>query len=604
MRWQCSLFSLAFIAYLGVILLSEELFQLDDAPREPSGSFASLRARPGAELFKGRYELHTNGTTGEQISFSGKARMTIGWQRTSILAVQVLSVAVTLVGAEDHLPDLEKSLGMGSRGVAGSGEIAAGRDVELTLRGVELMAAGQAAATGFAGGSALLAALHFRQQWPAGPAALAAARADRAAADAAAAADQAAAAVAQEFFGGRSVSACRLDAAIRPSSATSPRAPGNDVTTDSGAGDAREPLAAIAGGQQQASGIPDTFARAEHLQADMFSPDCGFSLHLATELFDVELFARKVTHYSLWANALTIIQIRCVIAQMRYTDEGTSAAKLSMASIAVQALMDAYDSFLHLSLTASSQYMVNSFALISMFKFILFALLEVRYVLTIWRCRHRDLFSRGWDEVRSHLQKVYSYFYGALVGGLLIIFNAFDHLNLIVLLFQAHWVPQILYDARQGSRAPLQLQFLVVMAVTRCLSLMYLWGCPSGIFSGDIYPALPGAPGPRLCMAIVLLQVLQLGIMVSQQVFGPRWFIPWLCLPNVYNYRRLGVGATTFEVDDCVICMGEMGDSDAAAQQNPVITPCDHRFHKPCLERWMDIKMECPTCRAELPPMC
>jgi hypothetical protein len=32
------------------------------------------------------------------------------------------------------------------------------------------------------------------------------------------------------------------------------------------------------------------------------------------------------------------------------------------------------------------------------------------------------------------------------------------------------------------------------------------------------------------------------------------------------------------------------------------VTPCDHFFHSGCLQRWMDIKMECPTCRRPLPP--
>jgi len=30
-------------------------------------------------------------------------------------------------------------------------------------------------------------------------------------------------------------------------------------------------------------------------------------------------------------------------------------------------------------------------------------------------------------------------------------------------------------------------------------------------------------------------------------------------------------------------------------------TPCNHKFHIPCLVEWMSIKMACPTCRAQLP---
>lgn len=30
-------------------------------------------------------------------------------------------------------------------------------------------------------------------------------------------------------------------------------------------------------------------------------------------------------------------------------------------------------------------------------------------------------------------------------------------------------------------------------------------------------------------------------------------------------------------------------------------TPCNHKFHKDCLKRWMLMKLECPACRAILP---
>ncbi len=30
-------------------------------------------------------------------------------------------------------------------------------------------------------------------------------------------------------------------------------------------------------------------------------------------------------------------------------------------------------------------------------------------------------------------------------------------------------------------------------------------------------------------------------------------------------------------------------------------TPCDHEFHIDCLISWMRLKMDCPTCRRELP---
>ena len=30
-------------------------------------------------------------------------------------------------------------------------------------------------------------------------------------------------------------------------------------------------------------------------------------------------------------------------------------------------------------------------------------------------------------------------------------------------------------------------------------------------------------------------------------------------------------------------------------------TPCGHCYHIPCLKKWMDIRLECPTCRQRIP---
>lgn len=331
---------------------------------------------------------------------------------------------------------------------------------------------------------------------------------------------------------------------------------------------------------------------------EITSVDCGFSVHLDLEAIDVQHIGQKVVHYAVWVNMLTIIQIQCFLSQMRHTDEGPSAARLSIVGIACQALMDAYDSFLHLSLSASTQYMFNTFAVISLFKFVLFALLEVRYLLVIWRQRHQDVLREGWDAVRRELAKVYSRFYGALVLGLIVIYNCLDDLNLIAVVFQAYWVPQILYDVWQGSKNSLHPRFLAGISITRALAPLYLWGCPSGVFSGDLYPRLAGSPSPKLCATVVILQVAQLAMMASQRILGPRWFVPRVCLPCVYDYHRRK--AETLPDTDCLICMDELSVEDGL---HKVITPCDHRFHSVCLQKWMDVKMECPTCRAALPPM-
>lgn len=32
-----------------------------------------------------------------------------------------------------------------------------------------------------------------------------------------------------------------------------------------------------------------------------------------------------------------------------------------------------------------------------------------------------------------------------------------------------------------------------------------------------------------------------------------------------------------------------------------MMTPCNHSYHSVCLKKWMDIRLECPTCRQAIP---
>lgn len=340
----------------------------------------------------------------------------------------------------------------------------------------------------------------------------------------------------------------------------------------------------------------------ESASGEVSSPECGVSLHLTATEIGVKKIGRKVVHYSIWANLLVIIQIRCFLTQLRHTEDGPSVGKVSIVGVGIQALMDAYDSFLHLCLGLSAQYMFNTFAVVSLFKFMLFSLFEMRYLLAVWRSRRREAFERGWEAVRRELTMLYSRFYGILALGLMLIYNCLSFLPLIALGFQLYWVPQIVHDIRHGTRNALHPGFIIGISITRGLLPMYLWGCPVGIFSGDLYPRLPSAPSFGFCVAVVLLQLVQIGIMAAQRVLGPRWFVPWICLPHVYNYYRVvtaDMAAHFGQSVDCVICMAEVGLQDPTH----VITPCDHRFHRACLDKWMDVKMECPTCRAVLPPL-
>ena len=51
---------------------------------------------------------------------------------------------------------------------------------------------------------------------------------------------------------------------------------------------------------------------------------------------------------------------------------------------------------------------------------------------------------------------------------------------------------------------------------------------------------------------------------------------------------------------ECVICYNSIRIED---KRNYMLAPCGHIFHRTCLEQWMEVKMECPICRMELPSL-
>ncbi len=61
-----------------------------------------------------------------------------------------------------------------------------------------------------------------------------------------------------------------------------------------------------------------------------------------------------------------------------------------------------------------------------------------------------------------------------------------------------------------------------------------------------------------------------------------------------------GGGAAGGLSTECVICMYPVPLQPSSER---LITPCCHFFHEPCLVRWAEVKLECPTCRSRLPPL-
>jgi len=334
------------------------------------------------------------------------------------------------------------------------------------------------------------------------------------------------------------------------------------------------------------------------LTGQVIAADCGFVVSFRVDPIDRMRLSHKLVRYTLWAIVLTLLEVRCFHRQTRHTEDLPSIAKVSAIGMAMQAMIDAYSAFVHFFLGLSSGELFNIIAVVALLKFVQFSLLEARYLLQIWRSRRQDEYMMTPEletSLRWQIMWFYSGFYAVLVGGMLLVRHRLSCVPFIVVMAQFYWLPQILLDVWQGTKHSLSPVFYIGTSIWRTLGVLYIFGCPQGIFAKDLYP-IPGAPSFAVCAIVVFIQAAQVGIMFSQEKYGARWFIPWLCMPWAHNYKYKG---GLEDGTECVICMSEIDTEDG----RHAVTPCAHRFHFDCLQQWLDVKMECPTCRATLPPI-
>ncbi|DBB08109.1 TPA: hypothetical protein ACH3X3_008304 [Trebouxia sp. C0006] len=341
------------------------------------------------------------------------------------------------------------------------------------------------------------------------------------------------------------------------------------------------------------------------LNGTLFSSNCGVSLQINATTSHVEVYEAKAVNYTFMVTALTFIQVLLLLRQMESTNTQATASKVSLLMLGQQAVIDAYLCLLHLTTGFVVEPLFNAFATAAFFEFVNFAIFEMQYLLSIWRARRGPALDT-WQTQRE-LAILYIRFYGALLCSIFVTYQSQRFIRPILMLVYSFWIPQIVHCARTDVRQPLRPLYIVGMSLTRLLLPLYLYGCPSNV--------LMIVPSPAFCVVLVAWLSLQAAVLLCQTVWGPRWFVPKRFLPAKYDYHRPVVprevaegaldsssGPADVETGDagveCVICMNP---ADVGQPRARMVTPCNHFFHNHCLQRWMVVKMECPTCRRSLP---
>lgn len=255
---------------------------------------------------------------------------------------------------------------------------------------------------------------------------------------------------------------------------------------------------------------------------------------------------------------------------------------------------------------------------------------------------------------RREMSALYSKFYFLLLGILFLSLHATTwpttprsiYSNLLAFIYLSFWVPQIHRNVLRNCRKALRWEFIVGESVLRIAPIVYFYTTPDNILF-----IINDANAAYVLSGWVWIQV---WVLVSQEVLGPRFFIPNGWAPPAYDYHpilreddeeagaTLPIGFTQAITDpssptairsgenkekgkkvwDCAICTENIEVSIAPAPSNSegehtasvttttiftrrayMATPCRHIFHSHCLEGWMRYRLQCPICRENLPPL-
>uniref|UniRef100_A0A7S3LHT9 RING-type E3 ubiquitin transferase n=1 Tax=Aplanochytrium stocchinoi TaxID=215587 RepID=A0A7S3LHT9_9STRA len=361
---------------------------------------------------------------------------------------------------------------------------------------------------------------------------------------------------------------------------------------------------ALPGSSEHNSRVNYGYALPVNITGYATSINCGVTLHVELHGLhvDIERVLEKAWSFSTIVTLACFSQIILLVMQNQYADTQTAAAKASLGTVCIFTILDAFMCLAYLTSGVVVESLFNEFITVAFFKLLLFALFEIRLLFTVYKAKFPDAFNQGETARRRELERLYVRFYVTLLGLLITGWQLRVYMRSLLFLASSFYVPQILTNIQRDTGDPFHDKFLFGMALTRLFVPLYLYGCPYTFVNLLVEESnSPFEYDPLFCNLLVFWVGFQVGVLYMQKTKGPRYLIPTKFLPAKYDYGR--PIPALLRGTDCVICMLKVVTDVDVGENVHMITPCNHLFHTTCLEPWLQIKQECPTCRARLPPV-
>eukprot|EP01054_Gregarina_sp_Poly1_P000976 Gregarina_sp_Poly_1__975@NODE_1238_length_4680_cov_68_056579_g843_i0_p2_GENE_NODE_1238_length_4680_cov_68_056579_g843_i0NODE_1238_length_4680_cov_68_056579_g843_i0_p2_ORF_typecomplete_len702_score76_71zfRING_2/PF13639_6/6_5e11zfC3HC4_2/PF13923_6/1e08zfrbx1/PF12678_7/2_2e08zfC3HC4_3/PF13920_6/1_9e08zfANAPC11/PF12861_7/8_5e03zfANAPC11/PF12861_7/3_4e07zfRING_5/PF14634_6/7_6e07DUF2921/PF11145_8/8_4e07ProkRING_4/PF14447_6/1_1e06zfC3HC4/PF00097_25/0_00037zfRING_11/PF17123_5/0_00081Zn_ribbon_17/PF17120 len=385
---------------------------------------------------------------------------------------------------------------------------------------------------------------------------------------------------------------------------------------------------------------PDLIAR---LTLGAGCKGAGRMISFSFRKFDVSYFRDQQTNVGIFVGLKTLAEMLLLGRQFKKVEAQRALLKTCWITVAWSIIFDAFEAgfFFGRQSLGNDVSLLSSLALVGLLKIVLVAAVEMRWLIVLQRARstqrhqlegdHNPL---AWVKDMNVFIRWFAVFVVVSLFVASRLFESFPEPVIIVLCL--FLVPQIVFNVYSGTRHPFQTSFILGILVCRFVLPYLLWSktgeelrplppvisnfpvedawpawfiaprIPS-MFLDSIFGTLPRRPNSLMLSLVMIILVAQGIYLWLQNAWSPRVGLPpWFCdrfLPLVFDYELdvSRVAALKQQVDssitmvDCVICMTGVKFADRQC----VVTPCEHFFHKECLVKWMDVKLECPTCRRE-----
>ncbi|KAL4455288.1 hypothetical protein ABPG74_012440 [Tetrahymena malaccensis] len=358
------------------------------------------------------------------------------------------------------------------------------------------------------------------------------------------------------------------------------------------------------------------------------SNQVGFSATLKVQDGD---FTIPFLLYNLFISAFGLQQLYSVMALTNYiqlTNEIIST-KMSMLTLGFITIYDSYVSLAHLYMALQYTNYFYYFILPTLIYFVMTTIVDMKLLILVWKNRCYVNFTTP-----SEIRKGFALFYAKFYISLIIFFTLtyfFYLYNEYLLFWPLFIVPQIVHNFMKGNTPLFSKNYMFGMIFSRAIIPFYFRACKYNI--RNLAPSLYFSITYPLLFAFFIL------VLFLQYKIGPRFFVPRR-FKGGYDYYKSYYSNEPVMDEDCPICMSKLKDdvdeepadsshdqyvsqlrgagsseSEGSEANNAINheklvkkikiiqTPCNHKYHISCFKSWINIKLECPSCRNPLKPL-